>query len=94
MLSNKYHESLYYGVPAIYAEGTKLADMVEKDGIGYVVNPYSIDSIKQLFANLKKNGINDCNGIYDKLKKKQNSETKNWDEEFVPFIEYICTVEA
>lgn len=93
-ISNKYHESLYYGVPAIYAEGTKLADMVEKDGIGYVVNPYSIDSIKQLFANLKKNGINDCNGIYDKLKKKQNSETKNWDEEFVPFIEYICTVEA
>ena len=32
--------------------------------------------------------------IYDKLKQKQNSETKNWDEEVIPFIEYICTVEA
>ena len=45
-ISNKFHESLKYGVPCMYANGTKLAEYVMANGIGIGVDSYDTNQIK------------------------------------------------
>ncbi len=47
-ISNKFHESLHYGVPCVFSEKTKLGELVQKEQIGLVVNPYNVLAIKNL----------------------------------------------
>ena len=47
-ISNKFHESLAFGIPTIYAEHTRLSDLVQQECIGMVVDPYSVQSVKTL----------------------------------------------
>lgn len=88
-ISNKYHESLYYGIPAIYAEGTELAQMVIDKGIGFIVNPYSINDIKECVIKLRDQKVSILSEIRAKLENSKSTETENWDVEFMPFVEYI-----
>lgn len=51
-ISNKFHESLTFGKPTVYADNTYLGDFVEKEHIGMKVAPYSIDAIKALLDSI------------------------------------------
>lgn len=51
-ISNKFHESLAFGVPTIYAEQTRLGEFVEEQHIGVVVDPYSAQSVKTLLNHI------------------------------------------
>jgi glycosyltransferase involved in cell wall biosynthesis len=54
-ISNKFHESLLTGVPAVFARNTFLGDMIEREGLGFSVDPYDIAEIKNLIVRLKDN---------------------------------------
>lgn len=86
-ISNKFHESLYVGVPCIYSDKTKLADLVNKNRIGFVVNPYDQNSIKALLTQLY-NDTKTINEIKENMKDFQNNET-TWDEDFQNFKTYL-----
>lgn len=47
-ISNKFHESIAYAIPSIYADKTMLGEYAEQQGIGYQVDPYSVEAIKAL----------------------------------------------
>ena len=51
-ISNKFHESLSFGIPTVYADKTCLGDFVVENHIGMAVDPYSIDAVKQLLENI------------------------------------------
>ena len=51
-ISNKFHESLSFGIPTIYADKTCLGDFVVENHIGMAVDPYSVDAVKQLLDNI------------------------------------------
>ncbi len=80
-ISNKFHESLAYAIPAIYADNTCLGEYVESKAIGYQVNPYSVDSIKCLLDAVAR----DRQGLVSRhqaLVEQFRTET-SWDEDFL-----------
>lgn len=78
-ISNKFHESIAYGVPCIYAENTELGNFVEVNQIGLTVNPYDINDIRDVIY-----GLNP-----DKYKKILRNiglfrqQERTWSEEFM-----------
>lgn len=46
-VSNKFYESIFFGVPAVFSTGTKLADFVKQHGIGFTVDDTSIRSLRE-----------------------------------------------
>ncbi len=86
-ISNKFHESLYVGVPCVYSKHTKLAEFVEHENLGFVVNPYSVDEIKALFDSIVSGKHN-----IDNVKKSMLAYMKNestWDQDFCMALKYI-----
>ena len=63
VIPNKYYESIYFGVPGIFPEKTKLGDLVENQDIGFVVDPYSITDIRKLLFKI----LNEDNILWDKV---------------------------
>lgn len=53
-ISNKFHESIAYGRPAIYADHTRLGQYAAEHHLGYEVDPYSPSSIRSLLDILSK----------------------------------------
>lgn len=51
-ISNKFHESLVYGIPTVYADHTRLGDFVVQQHIGMAVDPYSKQEIQQLLETI------------------------------------------
>jgi len=51
-ISNKFHESLAFGIPTVYADKTCLGDFVVEKHIGMAVDPYSVDAVKRLLENI------------------------------------------
>ena len=47
-ISNKFHESIQYLTPCIYAEETMLGDYVKEKNIGLTVDPYNTYKISSL----------------------------------------------
>lgn len=88
-ISNKYHESLHFGVPAIFSKGTKLGEMVESSNAGYCVDCYSVEDIKRVIIEYRDNQEKYSKLFKDNLSKLKYNENKNWEEEISPFIEYI-----
>ena len=85
-ISNKFHESLNFSTPGIYAENTKLGDYIVKERIGFVVNPYEKASVKQLLDDI----ANDPSVILDvrhNIQKVYERET-TWEDD----MEYIYAV--
>ena len=54
-ISNKYHETLNFETPGIFATETKLGDFVKEKGVGFVVNPYNRDDVKNLLIDIVNN---------------------------------------
>lgn len=80
-ISNKFHESMAYAIPAIYADNTCLGRYVEDNGTGYQVDPYSVEAIKKLLDGI----VCDMQGLrvrHEALKVQYRNET-SWDEDFM-----------
>lgn len=86
-ISNKFHESLFVGIPCVYSDHTKLADFVREKKIGLVVDPYDKKSIKKLFAKII-DGTIDIDSIKENMLKFQKQET-TWDIDFQKLKTYL-----
>lgn len=89
-ISNKFHESIIFHVPCIYAEKTLLGYYVEKENLGYIVNPYDVSAIKALIDYVMKYRED----ILDKkhsLELYENQEN-GWNVQFQPIIDYLNTL--
>lgn len=86
-ISNKFHESLYVGIPCIYSDQTKLAELVKEKNIGFVVNPYDISSIKNLFSNIYDGTVN-MEEIKENMKTFHEKET-TWETDFQKLKSYL-----
>jgi len=86
-ISNKYHESLYFSTPGIFANETKLGDYVAREGIGFIVNPYDYSSVKELLCRVANNTslINDCR---NRIKRVLEHET-TWEEDMNQVYSFI-----
>lgn len=79
-ISNKFHESLVFGIPAVYAKDTCLGDFVTEHNIGMKVDPYSVEAIRTL--------LNDIVNHEDRLQEMARSiktfakTQTSWDEDF------------
>ena len=90
-ISNKYHESIAYGIPGIYANGTMLGEMVKDSKIGFTVDAYSVKSIKLLFEELIHNN-NLLNTVKENLLKHREETHLDWDSEFQAFKDFILRI--
>lgn len=86
-ISNKFHESIAYHVPCVYAKETLLGDFVSEKNIGYVVDPYNVSDINRIIDYVLEHRS-------DLLVKKQAlkqyaGQEMGWNEQFQPIIEYL-----
>lgn len=79
-ISNKFHESLAYAIPAVYADKTRLGEYVVASSLGCQVNPYSVEDIRSLLIELYSNRERLLQ-IHESLKKQIKEETF-WDDDF------------
>ena len=89
-ISNKFHESLIYLKPCIYADNTELGNYIEKHHLGWTVNPYDIHAIKDLIIQIS-NNPNCLSDIIINLNN-ESSKSKTWDEDLQPIINYINNI--
>ncbi len=68
-ISNKYFESLLFEKPGIFAEKTDLGSHVQSTQTGFVVDPYSTESIKELLQSL-------CSEDFKKVKTVKQEQAK------------------
>lgn len=76
-ISNKYHECILFTTPGVFAEDTKLGDLVTSEGIGFTVDPYSVESIREMIRKINADRLilEQC---ADKLR--QNTENRFWED--------------
>lgn len=86
-ISNKFHESIAFGVPAIFAENTKLASFVTGKKIGCEVDPYDVNSIESLLLHLAES-TDSLMEMHRNLILQQEEET-SWEQDFRCLVEYI-----
>ncbi len=86
-ISNKFHESLYVGVPCVYSEHTKLADFVKSNNIGFVVDPYNTSAIKNLFDKISSGAI-DIDSIHQSMIEFQSQES-SWNKDFIQVLDFL-----
>lgn len=79
-ISNKFHESLAFGIPTVYADNTRLGVFVSQHKIGMTVDPYSMESIKGLLEHITKNTEN--LKIIAKNMRSFYLQQTTWDEDF------------
>ena len=88
-ISNKFHESLSFGIPTVYADNTCLGDFVVKNHIGMVVDPYSTEAIKSLLNHIVANQ-DDLKKMADDMRAFNSSQT-TWEEDFLAVTKAIDT---
>lgn len=88
-ISNKFHESIAYVVPGIFAANTKLGDLVANNEIGFTVDGYSITAIKTLFEEILDDRSKILVRIKSNLKSLRDKIQIDWDSEFLAFKNYI-----
>lgn len=86
-ISNKFHESIAYGVPCIFSNNTKLGDFVKAHGIGLNVDPYSTKEIKKLIEIV----ISHRDMLTDIQSKLSlfSQEESSWDDDFSILEKYL-----
>ena len=86
-ISNKFYESMYLGVPCVYANETELGDFVDANQIGYTVNPYCVDDIKRKLGEVITDNIF-YNKVKDNIYAFAQKET-SWDSDFEKLVEAV-----
>lgn len=86
-ISNKFHESLYVGVPCVYSINTELASFVKSNNIGFVVDPYNANDIKTLFNEIASGKI-DIEAVKKSMEEFQANES-SWEKDFQQLVNFI-----
>lgn len=86
-ISNKFHESLSFSTPAVYANNTYLGDYVVQNHIGMAVDPYSVEAIKALLEHIYTNREQLRQMSHDMWEYNKGQTT--WDEDFMSVISAI-----
>lgn len=86
-ISNKFHESIYTGVPCIFSSNTELAAYVKNENIGFVVDPYSPKDIKNLLEDISNGSIN-VEIVKESMKRYLSNES-SWDDDFKEILKYL-----
>lgn len=81
---NKLYESIYFGCPIIVSSGTFLAEKVHRLGIGYDVNPYSKESIRQLISQISSDYSTKQSALSN-MDKKDAIDNQNYVNEILQF---------
>ena len=79
-ISNKFHESLAFGIPTVYANNTCLGNLVVEKHIGFAVDPYSVEAIKSLLETIFADQANLQKMSHDM--RAFGEEQTTWDEDF------------
>ena len=90
-ISNKFHESIVYRKPCIFANNTKLGDLVVSKQIGLIVDPYNTRDIYDVL-NCAIANRSQLEMIKSNLKEYSMQE-QNWGEQFDDGSKYIHAVE-
>lgn len=69
-ISNKFFETLTYQTPGIFSEDTELGELITTQEIGFIVNPYSTESIIECFEKMKDKSMS----------RKIKNNQKKWNE--------------
>lgn len=88
-ISNKFHESLYYGIPGVYSKNTLLGELVSHNKIGFVVDDLSIASIKECLEKISNNKKNILAEVSGNIEEYRKSQPRNWDEVYISFHQLI-----
>lgn len=86
-ISNKFHESIAYHVPCVYAKETLLGDFVSEKNIGYVVDPYNVADINCIIDYVLEH--RDDLLVKRQALKRYEGQEMGWNEQFQPIIEYL-----
>lgn len=78
-ISNKFHESIFFNVPGIFASNTSLGDFVEKKNIGLAVDPNDKESINNLLRKISHNKI-DVDSLKKNMLKFESKEFSSWED--------------
>ena len=93
-ISNKFHESLFFQVPGFFAEGTHLGELVRQHGIGYTVDGYSTEDIRNCILGI----LRDKRGEIEEKRRNIAAETADedptWSSAVRPLIEYIAQISS
>lgn len=73
-ISNKFFESQIFNKKIIVSKNTRLGEYVEKNNLGFAIDPYDINTIKSLLEKLEKKYIYEEKGNIGKGKYWQNEE--------------------
>jgi hypothetical protein len=79
-ISNKFFESLVFSKPAFFAEDTALGGFVSRNGIGFTVNPYSVDGIRIKLSEIQKN-VSVLNKIKSEIQNYASRSPLFWDDD-------------
>lgn len=86
-ISNKFHESVMLGVPAVYSVRTSLGEYAAQQNIGLLVDPYSVAAIQNLFNQIA-DGTIDYNLMQRTITDFSKQQT-SWDEDFMALVDAI-----
>ena len=78
-ISNKFYESLAFKKPGVYSNRTFLGQLVDNNKIGYCVDPYSIQQIKQLLNRIISDK-NEYSSIVYNIKKYSSKNSIYWED--------------
>lgn len=89
-ISNKFHESLAFGTPAIYADNTCLGDYVVENHVGMAVDPYSAEAIRSLLNSLY-NHPDELRLMSADMMRFNTTQT-TWEEDFEDFTLHLSSL--
>lgn len=84
-ISNKFHESLEYETPGVFANNTCLGKLIVEKELGFVVDPYCVESIKDCLLSIASDCDNIINSKIITIKQYKSIDHSNWDLEFKAF---------
>lgn len=88
-ISNKFHESLFYEIPGIYARDTKLGKLVDENEIGFTIDEFSIEDIRKNLLFIRDNKKKLLQKYHKKIQRYKISQPKNWIDGFRPFLSLL-----
>lgn len=86
-ISNKFHESLSFGIPTVYADKTCLGSFVVENHIGMAVAPYSVKAVRQLLEQIISHQDN-LQEIARNMRAFSKQQT-TWEEDFCKVVQAI-----
>jgi glycosyltransferase involved in cell wall biosynthesis len=93
-ISNKYFESLWFGVPAVFAQGTMLGAMIAREGTGFEVNATDRRAVGALLHRIRSEAT-----LYGETRERLLEKRErivgdlSWDSQqyrFVELLEEVC----